>query len=196
MVRWYDVDDVILVGGCPSWFTGKHVAHDDVDSMYWKEKNIVDKVVAGMYHSSENFIFANDDHFIFAKYAGLHYKGTVKQTMGKKSPAGSYYKLLENTVKLFGADCLNYDTHCPMIMSRAGVKYMASKIDWNVKFGFGFKTSFVYSMGMQDIGTFYPDAKYQVIPEVINRPYISTEDGVRNLHVLAKYFPNKSRWEK
>lgn len=194
--KWLNPDNVILVGGKPDWYTGTHIPHADVDSMYWKEKNICDKVLAGCAASSENFIYTNDDFFVFAPYWGMHHKGTVLSTMEKKSPAGSYYKLLENTVKLFGAGCLNYDTHCPIIMSRSGVKYMASKLDWSVKFGYGFKTSFVYSMGMEDIGTYYPDAKYQFIPDVIDRPYISTEDSVRNLHVLDKYFPHKSRFEK
>ena len=195
-VRWYDVDDVILVGGCPSWFTGKHVAHDDVDSMYWKEKNIVDKVVAGMYHSSENFIYANDDHFIFAKYAGLHYKGTVKQTMSKKSPSGSYYKTLANTLNRWGHSTLDFDTHCPMVMSVHQVENMLKQVDWGVKFGYGFKTCVVYANDLADHGDWYPDMKVNVIPSVIDRSYISTEDSVRNIHVLDKYFPHKSRFEQ
>lgn len=188
--KWYSPDRVVLVGGCPEWFNGEHIEHDDYHALF-KEKNIHDKVKKGAALLGGDFMMCNDDHFALAPYPGLHHKGKLKNTLKGRNLNGTYGRLLINTIEWFG-DVDNYDTHCPMVMNLAGI--LNIKVDWSIHNGFGFKTSYVYSNGLS--GTYFEDAKYHTIPKTINRPYFSISESCSNLNYLSKLFPTKCKWEK
>lgn len=182
------VNSCILVGGLPEWYNGDRIPYPDANSMLTKERNIFDKLKAGAELVKE-FLFANDDHYVFTPYWGLHHKGLLSECAKVKH--GSYGRTLRNTIDAFG-DVENYDTHCPMIMTAEQVNNV--RVNWGVPCGVGVKSSVVHSNGLK--GSYYPDMKVRAIPDKIDRHYISTTEDVVNINELRKYFPHKSIFEK
>lgn len=183
-------DRILIVGGKPDWYKGEHLPFKDYGPIF-KEKNIFDKTVAGAELLSGDFYFCNDDHFVMAPYWGLHHKGKMADNLRSRNRNGSYGRMMQNTIDIFGDHINNYDTHCPMVMNKAGLDKI--KLDWSIHFGYGFKTSYVYSNGLD--GDFYDDGKFNTIPREIKRPYFSTTESCTNLNYLQRLFPNKSKYE-
>lgn len=187
----HDVTRIVIVGHKPDWFTGFHVEHKDypVDQI---AQNIRDKTIAGAKYTSGQFIFANDDHFLLAPVSQpTHNKGLLSECVANRNPNGSYTKLLQNTINLYG-DVPNVDTHCPMIMTTEGVERTA--FDWP-KWGLGFKT--VYAQVNNLSSVYHPDNKtYDVAKVDLSQPYFSTAAGCLNLQLLKKIFTKPSPFEK
>ena len=190
--KWLNPSSVLLVGGCPHWYKGDHIPHKDYYAPD-KEKNIFDKLKAGAEVINGEFMFCNDDHFLLDRYQGLHHKGPMDYTVTTYRIDGSYRKTLNNTMDRFGDMIYDYGTHYPMKMNTNGVNRI--KLDWTIQYGYEVKTSYCYTN--HEFGIFFPDAKYNHIPKLIERPYFSTSDICDNMHKeLPKLFYNKSKWEK
>jgi hypothetical protein len=187
--KWLNPERVLIVGGKPDWYTGEHLPHKDYEVMF-KEKNIFDKTVAGAELLDGDFYFCNDDHFLLAPYQGLHHKGRMIDNLRIRNKNGSYGRMMQNTIDVFG-DVMNYDTHCPMVMNRGGLK--AINLKWTVHHGYCFKTSYCASNNIT--GVFHEDHKFNTIPKTLNVPYFSTTESCNNLSVLPRLFPTKSKYE-
>lgn len=181
----YPVTRVIIVGGLPYWFTGEHLPHKDYGPIR-KEENIFHKVRA----AGVDGMFCNDDHFILQPIE-LHHKGLMKDNLAKRVPNQSYSRTMKNTINLLGEGIADYDTHQPMFVTAEGLKEVQD--NWP-QWGYCFKTMYCYANRLQ--GSFYPDAKYQHLPNKIERPYFSTQDGCTGLEKLNSLFPNSSIFEK
>ena len=191
--RWLNPDRVIIVGGKPSWFKGVHLQHEDYIAVF-KERNIFDKLKLGAQHTTGDFYFCNDDHFLMAPYQGLHHKGYMYETKATKPLSGSYWQTLNNTqAALVGKSTLDYDTHYPILMNKDVLNSIDA--DWKVQYGYGVKTLYAYHQ--KERGEKHPDHKYNHIPSEIHSPYFSTSDICDNKAVmLPRLFPIKSNFEK
>lgn len=186
------VDNVIIVGGKPAWFSGTHIPHEDY-TLDRKEDNIRDKTFAGSKHTTGPFIFANDDHYLLAPLPPVtHNKGKLAECIKVRMPNGSYTRLLKNTFDIYG-DVDNVDTHCPMVMTPEGVE--RCMFDWP-QWGIGFKTTYAQENGVESV--YHPDAKINDVlrANLISSPYFSTAAGCRNLQHLKNIFPDPCRFEK
>lgn len=181
-----DIERCLLIGLKPKWYTGEHLPHKDYTSDY-KEQNIRDKVMAGAQIMDE-FLFANDDHFMLAPYMGVHNMGTLSETLRNRQPNGSYTHLLQNTLSMFG-DVPNVDTHYPMMMNREGVQ--KTVFDWP-RWGIGFKTTYAYLNNIHSV--YHPDNKVNDIKHA-GPPYFSTSSICQGLEKLSLMFPIKSIFE-
>ena len=184
----------ILIGGLPNWYKGERLQHRDYYTTA-KERNILDKVkFAADTLKLDRFIFANDDHFLLAPVKEPTYFETIQQAIQRKPAHTSYGVSLRNTAKAFGDDIMNFDGHCPMTMETDKLNSLPYEFFVHPH-GVVLKTAYIYSNNLQGQGTFYPDAKYKVIPETIDRHWFSTSDVCSNLNGLEQIYPNKSKWE-
>jgi hypothetical protein len=181
-----DIERCLLIGFKPKWYTGEHIQHPDYSSDY-KEQNIRDKVVAGAQIMDE-FLFANDDHFMMAPYMGVHNKGTLSETLRNRQPNGSYTHLMRSTFEMFG-DVPNVDTHYPMEMNKAGVE--KTVFEWP-RWGIGFKTTYAYLNNIHSV--YHPDNKVNDIKHA-GPPYFSTSSICQGLEKLNEMFKEKSIFE-
>ena len=184
----HNITDCILVGGKPSWYTGKHIPFKDYGPVH-KEANIRDKTIAGAEYCAGSFLWANDDIILLKPYSGLHNKGLLSECLSKRIGNGSYTRCLRNTFEHYG-DVPNVDTHAVMMMDVNGVKKTA--FGWP-DFGIGFKTCYSQENNLQS--TFYPDLKIDNPIDLSNRDYFSLTDSFRNYKFLLNLYPNKCIFE-
>lgn len=176
----------IVVGGCPAWYNGKHIAHPDYTHER-KEENIRDKVAKGSEGVGE-FLFMNDDHFITTPITVAFDKGLLSETLKRRNSNGSYGRLLHNTLQHYG-DVRNADIHTPMFMTGEGVR--RTKFDWPM-FGLGFKTCYCQENNISTVTI--PDVKLDK-PLQQYPPIFSTSDLFPVKHLFA-LFPEKCNFEK
>lgn len=182
-----DITRCLLVGFKPDWFTGEHLAFPNYKPDY-KERNIRDKVNAGA-HLMEDFLFANDDHFMNSPYLGTLNKGPLSEVISTLSPHGSYTHLLNNTLQLFG-DVPCTDIHYPLMMNREGVEKVM--FDWP-RWGYGLKTCYTEMNHISS--TYMKDMKLHRLGN-IDYPFFSTSSICQNLKLLDTLYPNKSIFER
>jgi hypothetical protein len=185
----HQVEDCILVGGRPDWYTGRHLPHADYAPQH-KEQNIRDTVALAAAWLDEPFLFANDDHYLLAPLACDWDKGPLSDTLAsRKNPNGSYSLTLKNTLARYG-DVPDVDTHCPLLMHPETVKQVAAQ-DWP-QWGLGFKTAYAQAAGLRTLTI--PDCKINDWHTgVLTRPWFSTG---RWLPELKNIFPEPCKFEK
>lgn len=197
---------IVIVGEKPDWLTGViHIPYSESAHNYHKEKNIFDKIVAAstIRELSDPFYFTNDDHFLLQDFAAsefpYHYDGMLA---GLSHRIDLYGNTIHNTLQLIG-NYQYFDTHCPIIYSKAGIKKVQEAANWDKKWGYCIKTAYCSLNGVK--GTEYPDLKinqpmtYDEIKEAINgRPYFSTGEKGRSsalTQVMQELYPKKSKYE-
>lgn len=177
-----EINECILIGGKPSWYTGSHITYVDYGPDK-KEENIRDKIsqVTG------EFLFANDDHILFAPINKVYNKGLLADHLATRQGNGSYTRCLRNTFEKYG-NVPNVDTHCPMWMSGEGVQ--KTIFEWP-RFGIGFKTCYAQENNIES--EFMEDCKTdRLLP--LNRNWFSITDNYP-LQNLIKLFPEKCIFE-
>lgn len=183
------IDRCILVGGKPDWYVGDHIPFPDYDQ-YRKEENIRDKTNAGAQLIGGDFMYSNDDFFVTAPYPGLHNKGLLSDCLKNRNPAGSYTRLLKNTLTHFG-DIPNVDTHAPMVMNTEGVE--RTMFDWP-QWGLAFKTTYAAVNGLDSV--YHPDCKVMDVADVVPGYYFSTYENSKNMEKLLEMWATPSIFEK
>jgi hypothetical protein len=184
-------DRVIIVGERPEWLQNiTHIPFPHKPCFENRVQNIYNKIMAA-FEITDKMIFCNDDHFILQPIEEMpyHHKGLMT---GWK--ADSYGRLLLNTLQAY-PDCLNFDTHCPIIYERGKMPAINSTV---------IKSS--YCVHNKIIGSFYPDCKIsrpmsetKIWSLITGRMYFSIGDlsfggGIEK--VLQSLYPNKSKYEK
>lgn len=186
ITTYHDVNQCILVGGKPDWYTGTHLPHKDYGPVF-KEANIRDKTIAGSELIQGKFLFANDDHILMQPLTSTWNKGLLSECLRNRNGNGSYTRCLRNTLNHYG-DVDNVDTHCPMWMTTERVKRTA--FEWP-EFGIGFKTC--YAMENQVASEYMDDCKVASIPPA-GREWFSLADNFP-VQKLVDLFPNKCKFE-
>lgn len=187
-----EIDNCILVGGKPTWYTGQHIAHKDYGPDY-KEQNIRDKVIMATLalslpigNASIPFLFANDDHILFTPIRSTWNKGLLADNLATRQGNGSYTRCLRNTLEYYG-NVPNVDCHCPMWMTGEGVQ--KTLFDWP-RFGIGFKTC--YAQENFVTSEYMDDCKTDKMP--VSRQWFSMTDNFP-LQKLFELWPKKCIFE-
>lgn len=186
-------DHVVIIGYRPRWLMNvEHIPFTDNPRLIYKELNIYNKVCAALDRYDE-FIFANDDHFVMPgfDFNVNYYNGTL----GMLNASHGYKVTVQNTIDLLGPDARNFDTHCPIIIRK---KYFEVSFK-NVYFGkhYGFCMKSVYAANM--LGEYEPDHKINSEAfDIAGRKYFSVSDrglSQKFITMLHNMWPKKSRYE-
>lgn len=187
--------DVLLVGD--SWGKCEHIPCPDKPGLFYKERNIFDKLLKG----PDEFLMMNDDHFLLDGYSPdpYYFQGTLKDRM--RFPSGSYDYTLENTFNLCG-NVPYYDIHCPMKMQKSVLINM--NYNWP-EWGLCIKSAYMSLTGVRgeettDLKFRQYGLKVDSIKEMIEgRTWFSTNhESMRGAMpgVLEELYPLKSKFEE
>jgi hypothetical protein len=124
-------DNLWVVGGKPSWYSGNYIRVDQTKNKYTNATNNL-KALANSEAISESFILMNDDFYILNKVDDVPYMHS--KTLNDKIESrenlfsgNSYVKLLRQTLlsisKRVREPVLDYELHVPMVMQRKKLLY-------------------------------------------------------------------------
>lgn len=131
-----DVENIWLIGGKPSWYTGNYF---NLPGKKSKFDNIVDAIrkIPEIEEISEDFVLMDDDIFIVKKlesipvYHGGLLSDKIKHRQSSIGRVDTYGRLLNKTMKdlnLQGIkDPIVYDLHVPMTMNKTILKNVMNK---------------------------------------------------------------------
>lgn len=185
------VGKLILVGHRPNWCRPDvYVEHPDAIGYKQKDFNIFQKVNAALDHVGDQFIYANDDHFLLRKQVASKFPLYYSAKWGGR---GTYYTTRESTAKLIG-HAPNYDVHCPILIDKLRWLSVMPPV-WPI-YGYCMKTLYAHGLPgveCEDLKIRNP-GKYSLT----GRDWFSTDNGAlkgKLLRDVSKLFPNKSKWE-
>lgn len=188
---------IYVIGYKPTWLKNVvHIPFVERTTKQYKEKNLYDKLQTAVVDEriSEDFIYFHDDHFILPDF-----DITNTYCTDKWESFGNYQITIDNTKQVY-PDTLNFDVHCPMLMSKAKIP----KLDNWPKWGYLLKT--MYANTNKLMGFNHSDLKFRrpLRPEEIRdalmgRHFFSTEQNVVKsgamLGVLKSLYPKPSSHE-
>lgn len=190
----------VVIGEKPVWYKGEHIPFRE-DITGCKENKIRLKVLeaAKLY---DEFVFANDDHFLLQPFSGDNYFQHNLQYFYDQLFGGPYKKCINATAKITGMSFPYYDVHTPIIInSELFLKHCAG--DWNYHCSFILKSFYAFYAGLD--GTPYVDIRIdqpldmaEIKQRISGRPiFTSGDDFFTNTLVkfLHQTFPTKSPWE-
>lgn len=204
---------IVIIGHKPVWLKNvEYIQFRDDPQPAFRENNIYLKVKYYVDHTSiKEFIFANDDHFLLKPFdPGAPYPHTISTLVEfrrSRRENDPYKNTITNTIELLGTTQLNFDVHCPMLMSTDIFKarFDNESINWKKKYGYLFKTLYV---GKQFQGYSTIDFKIndpltedaKVKPTIFNTlPFFSTSDLAfddRMIALMEMLYPTKSKFER
>lgn len=206
---------IFIIGEKPHFFNDQiiHIPFNDIYGN--KARNIMCKInrSASDKRVSNKFMLFNDDYFLLkqtdAPTYPYYYKNTLKEALEKNINNYEFTQHLRSTqgvLSLAGHTLNNFDSHYPIIYSKVGVKKVIEQYNWNIPFGYIFKSLYCNTLKIK--GEFKPDCK-------IDHPHVfdsyknvikdwdmfSIGDGclrgnVKSLEQLMfSLYPNKSKYE-
>jgi len=177
----------------------------------FKERNIYRKILSACISDevSENFVFANDDHFLLKDYdvnkLPYYYKGELYESMKITNPG--YRKSLNHTRRHLmnnNYPTKDFDVHFPIVYNKNSFICTQRGIDWDKEYGYVIKSLYANTLNIE--GEQMNDCKikekltYNQIKERLNnRDWFSTADHAINddmIKFLEETYPNKSKYEK
>ncbi len=192
-------DKVVIVGYLPPFLSPDRVFHIPFEERIEKKwKNVADKFELIVNHPdiSKDFIYMNDDFFLFKDYPKIpyFYRGTLADTTKGNRP-GEYWKRLRKTYECF-PDGLNYEVHFPMVFNKAKLKKVIEKYGWEVERRSAYCNEYkVPSKLTEDYKCFH----IKDLDKVTNVPFFSTSDEVvlypAFLTFIHERFPEPSSYE-
>lgn len=204
--KYLQVDNVYVIGHRPKWSNRSLICitFQDLPGIENKEVNIYRKIMfaCSLPQLSEDFIFANDDHFLMTKKGvGYYYDKTLKESVEDRNSHDHYYHALKNTLTVHPSG-YNFDIHCPIVYNKQ--KFLS--MPWNgTEHGYVIKS--LYSNTYQTYFTRnrYSDLKItsrltcaQLDKLTRDRLFFSVSDAAVNsdLKIFLNYlYPDKSRFE-
>lgn len=187
-----NIDKVLIVGWKPYWLTNvDFIPYPDSKS---KVENIFRKVKIAAEHSEE-FIFANDDHFVLKPLTDLPYYYSTALKDFKGSAGDTFYSYVAQTHRLFPQGKF-FDVHTPMICKREVLDILNFKRDILFK-SYYCNTAGVEGVQMHDCKVRGDMREAEIRCYVQDRPFISTSESISR--DLKKYlwdkYPEVSRFE-
>lgn len=165
---------------------------------FYRDHNMLKKIILAATHCSENFFIWHDDDFILSPILGYYHQGHS----WRGAPDTNYGKLEQNTKEVWPVT-FNYDVHAPHLVNRDGIRKL-QKLDWNKPCGYGIKTAYA---NLNDVDKPYEviDMKFAagfdyktIMDRIQGRLFFSISDTAFKppmIKVLNELFPNKSKWE-
>jgi hypothetical protein len=200
------VGKVFIIGECPDWLQRViHIPKDDTPGIRFKERNIAEKISLACNDKrvSNDFLMVHDDHFLLQPFTAKSFPyvhhGMI--TVGE----GFYRKTKENTMRLFGQQIRDYDSHCPILFNKEKFLRAYNATDWTKWYGYLLKT--VYCIYNEIQAEYYPDLKIrwmetkeEMLDAIDGRRWFSIGDRCWGngymKQVLEELYPNKSKYER
>lgn len=193
-------DKVFIIGYLPPFISPYKVIHIPFkESIARKWRNVEKKfdLIVNNPDISDDFIFMNDDFWIFKKYKEFpyYYQETLEKAV-KVRVVTHYIKRMENTLKLF-PNAKNFELHCPIVFNKNKLKKLFDKYGSE-----GIERRSAYCAEYNIKGIPFKDYKIfraKDLPLFKNVPFLSATDKVaidkRFQDFLMKQFPNSSYYE-
>lgn len=207
-----DIGQVFVVGKCPDFLQNViHIPAENTGNS--KEHSIAIKIGIACRDErvSENFLMCNDDHFIMKGYSACefpyYFDNHLSELYVKSDKQSAYGHAIKDTIihlTQAGFNTVNFDTHCPIIYNKG--KFLNSmKCNWINLGGYLLKSMYCNKMykGLKlqiadiKIEGHYPAFRYEEM--IQRRPWFSTGSRLNYDEfeiMMAKYFPDKSIYEK
>lgn len=212
---------VVIVGGLPDWIDTSKIIHVKESDSFFKEKNIMSKILAAANSNkvTEDFWHFNDDYFLLKTYdfktlkSCKHERDLHHYVWGEgreKLRWNKYTRVVENTYRELNKRNLPiefYDVHLPFKYNSVKFRDAMQKYDWSCQFKLGYIIRSLYgnTIGMK-AETLTKDVKLNNICTVEgalrlleNDEYPMFSSGERDQHnlikIVEKLYPTKSKWE-
>lgn len=187
-----NVENVLIIGHKPDWLINVH--HETWEGRFPKVEDIFRKVkkAAELY---DEFIFANDDHFLMQPLTELPYYYSCKLRDFKGTAGDSFYRYVDTTARIF-SNGNYYDIHTPMICKKEVIDQLQYKKDVLFK-SYYCNTAGVEGVELSDCKISGHIRTEEIVRYVKDRPFISTDESisVELKKYLLERFPNKSKFE-
>lgn len=191
--QYGNVENVLIIGHKPEWLINvHHIPYED--HRYPKIQNIFSKVKIAAEHYNE-FIFANDDHYLLKPLIELPYYYSTKLKEWKGSAGDTFFRYVDTTARLF-PEGKYFDIHVPMICKKEVIDKLEYKKDVLFK-SYYCNTAGIEGKQLQDCAIRGHIRTDQIINYVKDRDFIATTDGIASdlKKYLLERFTNKSRFE-
>lgn len=191
--QYGNIETVLIIGHKPDWLTNIHHIPFE-DNRYPKIQNIFNKVKIATQHYDE-FIFANDDHYLLNPLTELPYYYSCKLKDFKGSAGDTFFRYVDTTARLF-PEGNYYDIHVPMIVRKEVVDKLEHKKDVLFK-SYYCNTAGVEGKELHDCAIRGHIRMDQIVSYVKNRDFVATTDGiaVELKKYLLERFAKKSKFE-
>lgn len=205
--RLQNFRNVYVIGRRPKWLT--NVIHvQESDPYTCKEANIARKVMRAcqVKDISENFLFANDDHFLLRDCdvnVPFWRGGNLRDI---EAPINNYQRAVKNTFRELtrrGLNVYNFDVHVPVVINKKIFPTVVNDFDWSVKNGYVLKS--IYCNTMRIEGERLKDLKLNdrmalgdIIAQIKSRQWFSIGPGLLSRAVkdfFFQYYSEKSPFE-
>jgi hypothetical protein len=199
-------DDVFIVGGKPTWYTGNYEEVRYTGSKYSHARANLEAIINNP-NISDDFILMNDD-FIIVKPIGdlqVYNEGLLKDKIDRYNafaPRSNYTKMLKDTYQYLLSRGIQkplcYDLHVPMVMNKKLLsEALNTKKLWRSTYG---NLNNIGGETIDDVKVYSligPEPRIDYLNSDL--PFLSTQDDtfeeVKN-NLLHELFPNKSQYEK
>lgn len=208
---------VVIVGHCPDWVDQKQVLYIPFEQIWYKERNIMSKLLQVSQDSrvSEDFIHFNDDYFLtnpwdFALPTNFCATMSLRESLDNGRSFGAYPSIIRRTWEFLhkhALPILHYDVHLPFTFNKdLFVSTMTdTRLIWEdpTKRGYVIRSLYgnmnqIEAQSMKDV-KFIDFINWEVGLQVVNKLKIfsSGETLTHNvIKVLENLYPKKSRYEK
>ncbi len=187
MVRHFKgLSGVIVIGDCPPWYTGTHIAASDTIGR--KEWSIVSKVLLS---PAQQFVVCSDD--VYAREdldasLPMYYSEPLRTV----KRYGRYAERVANTLAIHPGG-LMFDIHTPMVIDYEKFSEAHALCDWSEK---EYLCKSVYANHVEGRKVQLPDCKIRKGSTIPDLPFFSTSDQTFHNVPLSKLYPDASPWEK
>lgn len=204
--------NIIIIGEKPAFFNNEIIHIPYADEFGNKATNIMAKILCAAKdeRTSRSFILFNDDYFLLKPTDALtypyYYKNTLHQALEKNKGNYDFYQHIQYTIKALsqlGFELKNFDSHYPIVYDKSRVIEVVQKYDWNVPFGYIFKSLYCNSIGIE--GTHKDDCKLNHPHLLTNWPNITKNMDMFSIgdrcvnkameQFLNQLYPEKSKYE-
>lgn len=205
-------DNIWVVGGKPSWYSGNYIRVPQTGSKYNNAKDNVSAIINSS-QISDNFILMNDDFFVISKVSILknYHGGPLRQKirhLKNKYGSSAYINLLERTLKYLKKlgipEPLDYALHIPFRVNKKNLATVVGLgLSWRVAYGniykIGGEEVIIKDGSSYDVKIYIRDGQVEGMAEnTITKKFLSSQDNSFDVLLprLQELFPDPSPYEK
>jgi hypothetical protein len=194
-LRSLQPEDVWLIGTCPNWFIGNHIAQGEggiTTLNIWKKL----LTACNTPEISDPFLYSNDDYFF------LHPFDLTANYYGNLTGNNTYKQLARHTMRMLGYNDLPqlfFDVHRPMMIHKQAFIDAYTFFEPHLCRELGLLVKSCYGNYNRLEGTLITDMKFAYWAGEPDEDIFSIGDGCLNVPFRAwceSKWPEKSEWEK
>jgi hypothetical protein len=205
-------DNIWVVGGKPSWYSGNHISVPQTRTKYENARNNMRAIVESE-EISNNFILMNDDFFVVkeTKRLGTYHAGNINKRLEElkmRYGRSSYLTLLMNTIKFVRSHgrrtVLDYALHIPFKMNKEKLRpILEHNVSWRVAYGninkIGGREVKLYHGETRDVKLYLVRGQVKTVGKntISDRFWSSHDESFpMMLPLLQELFPNPTEYEE